>query len=102
MRRQGVIESFESRNVRLHELPDLGRSDLIRVAKERIGEVREQYSDRPLGIARFSLPGYSLDGYAMILVSFSCGPLCGKTWLIILDNTSGSWRVANSFPVTIS
>jgi len=102
VRRQRVIESFESRNVRPHELPDLDRSDLTRVASDRIAEVRERYSDRPSGIARFSLPGYSLDGYAMVLASYSCGNVCGASWLIILDSTTGSWRVANTFPLSVS
>jgi hypothetical protein len=102
MRRQKVIDSFESRNARSHELPDLGRSDLMRVGNERIAEVRQQYSDRPLGVARFSLPGYSLDGYAMMLASYGCGDLCGVSWLIVLDNTTGHWRVENTFPLSVS
>ena len=101
-RRQRVIDSFASRNVRPNDLPELNRSDLMRVPKERLAEVRARYSDRPLGIARFSLPGYSRDGYAMIVVSYNCGGLCGKSWLIILDNTTGSWRVANAYMLGIS
>jgi hypothetical protein len=102
VRRQRLIDSFESRNARRHELPKLNRLDLVRVTSDRIPEVRDQYSDRPLGIARLSLPGYSLDGYAMIVASYGCGSLCGVSWLIILDNTSGSWRVANESPLSIS
>jgi hypothetical protein len=101
-RRQRVIDSFESRNGRPHDLPELNRSDLMRVAKERLAEVQARYSDRPLGKARFSLPGYSRDGYAMIVVSYGCGGLCGMSWLIILDNTTGSWRVANAYMLGIS
>lgn len=101
-RRQRVIDSFESRNSRSHELPELNRSDLMRVAKERIAEVRDRYGDRQLGIARLSLPGYSLDGYAMIAVSYRCGDLCGASWLVILDKTKRNCRVANTFPLGVS
>jgi hypothetical protein len=100
-RRQRVIDSFESRNSRSHELPDLNRSDLMRVATDST-EVRDRFRDRPLGIARFSLPGYSLDGYAMILVVYGCGSLCGQSWLVILDNASGDWRVAKAHTLSIS
>jgi hypothetical protein len=102
VRRQRVIDSFESRNVGRHEVPDLGRADVMRVGNDQLAEVRQQFSDRPLGVARFSLPGYSLDGYAMILVSYGCGSLCGVSWLIVLDSTTGSWRIANTFPLSIS
>jgi hypothetical protein len=102
VRRQRLVDSFELRNASRHELPKLDRSDLRRVANERIAEVRDKYSDRPLGTARLSLPGYSLDGYAMIVASYNCGSLCGVSWLIILDNTTGSWRVANASPLGIS
>lgn len=101
-RRQRVIDSFESRNVRSYKLPDLGRSDLMRIGIGQIAELRQQYSDRPIGVVGFSLPGYSMDGYAMILVSYGCGDLCGASWLIILDNTTGSWRIANGFPLSVS
>jgi hypothetical protein len=101
-RRQHVIDSFESRNVRSYQLPDLGRSDLMRVESGQIAEMRQQYSDRLIGVVRFSLPGYSMDGYAMILVSYGCGDLCGASWLMILDNTTGSWRIANGFPLSVS
>jgi hypothetical protein len=101
-RRQRLVDSFELRNARRNELPKLDRSDVVRVANERIAEVRVKYSDRPIGTARLSLPGYSLDGYAMIVASYECGNLCGKSWLIILDNTTGSWRVANESVVGIS
>jgi hypothetical protein len=101
-RRQRVIDSFESRNVRSYQLPDLGRSDLMRVGIGQIAEMRQQYSDRPIGVVGFSLPGYSMDGYAMILVSYGCGDVCGASWLIILDNTTGTWRIANGFPLSVS
>ena len=100
-RRQRVIDSFESRNSRSHELPDLNRSDLMRVPTNST-EVRDRYRDRPLGTTRFSLPGYSLDGYAMILVTYHCGNLCGASWLVILDNTTGNWLVTKTFPLAIS
>ena len=100
-RRQRVIDSFESRNSRSHELPDLNRSDLMRVPTNST-EVRDRFRDRPLGIAGFSLPGYSSDGYAMMLVTYHCGNLCGASWLVILDNTTGNWRVANTFPLSVS
>jgi len=74
----------------------------VRVAYERVAEVRDKYKDRPLGIAPLSLPGYSQDGYAMIVASYNCGALCGVSWLIILDDTTGSWRVANAFTLAIS
>ena len=102
VRRQRLIDSFELRNARHHELPQLNRSDLIRVASERIADVRDQYRDRPFGIARLSLPGYSPDGYAVIVASYNCGALCGVSWLIVLDNTTGSWRVAKAFTLGVS
>lgn len=98
-RRQRVIASFESRNARPHKLPDLGPA---RIAKERVAGVRRQYRDRPLVIAHFSLPGYSPDGWAMVVASYDCGDLCGASWLIILDKTTGSWRFAKSHPLSIS
>jgi len=101
-RRQRLVDSFELRNARRHDLPNVHRSDLIRVADGRFAEVRDKYRDRPLGTARLSLPGYSLDGYALIGASYDCGALCGVAWLIVLDNTSGSWRVANASPLGIS
>jgi hypothetical protein len=102
-RRQRVIESFESRNGRRQDLPVVSRPDLVLVPDGRIREVYERYSvDRPVGIVRFSLPGYSPDGHAMILASYSCGSLCGVSWLIILDNTTGSWRVVNAHVLSIA
>jgi hypothetical protein len=102
VRRQRAIESFESRNVQRHELPELDRSNVMRVANERIAEVQARYSDRRLGVARFFLPGYSGDGYAMVVAVYGCGNLCGASWLIILDNTTGNWRVANVSPLGIA
>ena len=71
-------------------------------AKERIPAIRKQFNDRPIATARFSLPGYSSDGYAMVVASYGCGSLCGVSWLIILDNTTGIWRIAEVFPLSIS
>lgn len=101
-RRQRLVDSFESRNAHHNETPKFDRSDVMWVAGERIPEVRAKYRDRPLGIARLSLPGYSQDGYAMIAASYNCGARCGVAWLVILDNTTGSWRVANAFTLGIS
>jgi len=83
-------------------LPALDRSDLVIVENQRLGEVRRQYSDRPVGIARFSLPGYSADGYAMVLASYGCGEVCGISLLIILNNDAGTWLIANTYPLSIS
>lgn len=62
----------------------------------RLGEVRRQYSDRPVGIARFSLPGYSAEGYAMVLASYGCGEVCGISLLILLNNDAGIWHIAKT------
>jgi hypothetical protein len=101
-RRLRVIDSFESRNARPHQLPALDRSDLVIVENQRLGEVRRQYSDRPVGIARFSLPGYSADGYAMVLASYGCGEVYGISLLIILNNDAGTWHIAKTHPLSIS
>ncbi|PYR62090.1 MAG: hypothetical protein DMF91_07990 [Acidobacteria bacterium] len=46
------------------------------------------------GVARFSAPAYVDDG-AVVFVSFSCGSLCGKTWLLRLALRDGRWRVVD-------
>ncbi|HMJ85008.1 MAG TPA: hypothetical protein VK504_17625 [Vicinamibacterales bacterium] len=102
LRRQRVIDSFESRNARPHQLPALDRFDLVIVENQRLGEVRQQYSDRPIGIARFSLPGYSPDGYAMVLASYGCGEVCGISLLVILNNDAGIWHIAKTHPLSVS
>ncbi|PYR59328.1 MAG: hypothetical protein DMF91_15060 [Acidobacteria bacterium] len=44
------------------------------------------------GVARVSAPAYVDDG-AVVFVSFSCGSLCGKSWLVRLAPKDGRWRV---------
>ena len=46
------------------------------------------------GVARFSAPAYVDDG-AVVFVSFSCGSLCGKSWLLRLALRDGRWRVVD-------
>jgi hypothetical protein len=46
------------------------------------------------GFARVSAPAYVDDG-AVVFVSFSCGSLCGKTWLLRLALRDGQWRVVD-------
>jgi hypothetical protein len=102
VRRQRLVESFEARNAASHELPAVDRADFIRVENQRLDEVRRQYSDRPVGVSRLSLPGYSSDGYAMVVASYGCGSLCRSSWLIILDNTTVTWRLTKTQPLSIS
>jgi len=42
------------------------------------------------------------DGRAIIYVTFSCGGLCGMTWLVRLERRGDQFRVKTSAMLTIS
>ena len=46
------------------------------------------------GFAQVSAPAFVDDG-AVVYVSFSCGSLCGKSWLLRLALRDGRWRVVD-------
>jgi hypothetical protein len=49
------------------------------------------------GIIRFSRVGYSDDGReAAVAVSYSCGQLCGRGSIVVLEKRDGVWRVRSS------
>lgn len=55
------------------------------------------------GWVRFSAPAYSdATGDAVVYVSYACGGLCGKGWLIRLSPVGLGWRIANSILVAES
>jgi hypothetical protein len=53
------------------------------------------------GVARVSAPAQVDDG-AVVFVSFSCGSLCGKSWLVRLALKDGRWRLVDRKLLTIS
>jgi hypothetical protein len=53
------------------------------------------------GFAQVSAPAFVDDG-AVVFVSFSCGSLCGKSWLVRLALRDGRWRVVDRKLLSVS
>jgi len=53
------------------------------------------------GFAQVTAPGFVDDG-AVVLVSFACGSLCGKSWLVRLTLRDGRWRVVDQKLLSVS
>jgi hypothetical protein len=74
------------------ELDAIFRRGFWREFNERFGRV---------GLVTFSAPGIADNG-AIIYVTFSCGGLCGMTWLVQLERHADQFRVKTSTMLTIS
>jgi hypothetical protein len=53
------------------------------------------------GWARFSAPGFNGAGDALVFVTFSCGPMCGESWLMRLALIGDEYRVERRTLVSV-
>lgn len=90
-----TVEAFDDRLavVLAHELDELFQHP------DGWQEFKKRYEQ--IGIVRFSAPAIAGDD-AAVFVAFSCGGLCGKTWLVTLQRRGNEFRVTNSRMLTIS
>ena len=104
-----LARTFASRNATASAVPQFEE----RIALVPAGELEEVFR-RPrdgwqefnrrfgrAGLVRFSAPAIEGD-YAVVYVSFGCGPLCGKSWLVTLERRRGRFRVQKSHSLTMS
>ena len=94
------MQSFLERNRKSRRLVTDQIDGLILVAPEDLS--REFADKRASGVVRFSAPGYSDDGHALLYGSYFCGALCGYGWLFLLERTGESWRVVATEMLWIS
>ena len=101
---QQLASSFEQRNSTGNRLPALPHPRIEFIEYEALLRSFESgaYRSRARGYARFSLPGYTEDGKALVYAGYSCGGLCGAGWLFLLTRTEGVWRVVHLTSVWMS
>jgi hypothetical protein len=92
--RRELIESFKAINRNRQRLPRLLSRDVVMVSTREIFESRDKPQGPARGYSYLSRPAYSKDGYALLYASYTCGVLCGQSWLVVLQRTATGWQVA--------
>lgn len=100
--RKELANSCRERNRQNTEFPRTRIPQLILANVAEVSEVWKRESARARGFVKFSRPGYSSDGRAMLVASYTCGGLCGHGWLFLLEHGSGDWRVISNRPLYVS
>ena len=99
-----LVNSLESRNTESHPLPlpALAGVLLLDARKDQPTDPLDRHYRRRMFAASLSLPGYSQGRHALVYGSYSCGGLCGYSWLFVLEKTGEQWRVTSSTVTAIS
>jgi hypothetical protein len=92
--RQELIDAFRTINRSRQRLPRLPSRHVTMVSTKAIAASRDKPQGPAHGYSYFSRPAYSKDGYALVYASYTCGVLCGQSWLVVLHRTAEGWRVA--------
>ena len=96
-------------------VPDLNLPSVRLVAPDVVQRAFESRRDEPhdgwqqlgrsfpgfRGVAQVSAPA-SVDEGSVVYASFSCGALCGKSWLVRLALKDGRWRVVDRKLLSVS
>lgn len=96
--RNAMPAGFEPFDDRLVVVP---RHELDEVFQRRDGWQAFKKRYEQVGVVRFSAPAIAGDD-AAVYVGFSCGLLCGKTWLVTLQRHGAEFRVKDARMLTIS
>jgi hypothetical protein len=85
-----LVRSFEHRNSDWHALPRM------KAQHARMFSRKEYFDgDTPTDFVVFSLPGYSARGLAIVYARFSCGSLCGTSYIVVLQRSRSSWQIVS-------
>src|SRR5947209_17002437 len=87
------------------QIPDLNLPSIQLIALDVVQRAFEQGRDDGWeqlgrsfpgfkGFAQVSAPAFVDDG-AVVYVSFTCGSLCGKSWLVRLSLRDGRWHIVD-------
>ena len=98
--RAQLAQSFRERNRESHRFAGDDLEGLLAVSAKEFQQKREAMPTA--GVVRFSAPGYSTVGYALVYGSYICGGLCGYGWLFLLKQEESAWRVVASEGLWIS
>jgi hypothetical protein len=101
-RRSELVDSLEMRNASPYPLPVIDHPAVVLIPIDRSEQAVERYRESAGGFSRLSLPGYSVDGYALMYGVYGCGSLCGYGWLFVLKKTDGMWQVQSAVVTSIS
>ena len=85
-----LVHSFEERNVDWRALPALRNKYVESISRQRYFDLTQS----PRGLVVFSLPGYSRTGRAVVHATFSCGMLCGTTYVVVLQRSAHGWTIS--------
>lgn len=95
--REELKAQFKSRNAVSRPLAKPRGEHVAILSDDQFREVQERIMRGERGnYAVFSLPAYSRDGHAIVYVGYTCGNLCGKLWLFLLEKIESKWRVQGS------
>jgi hypothetical protein len=102
--RKELVASFEGRNAESHPLPLSAYPGivLLDLSKDSPAGGLDRDYRRMIGSSSLSLPGYSTDGHALMSAGYSCGSLCGYSWLFVLEKVGGRWQVKSATVTAIS
>jgi hypothetical protein len=92
--RRELIEAFTAINRNRQRLPRLPARDVAMASRRAIFQSRDKPQGPARGYSYFSRPAYSKDGYALVYASYTCGTLCGQSWLVVLHRIAEGWQVA--------
>jgi len=101
-RRALLAGAFWSRNEQSHTLPVASVRDVIWFAPSDVARVVGGESNHTAGIAGFSAPAYSGDGYALLFAKYRCGELCEYSWFLLLERQGEQWQVLSQKMVGVS
>ena len=99
--RRRLARSLRERN-RQEQDVDLQETNLITLAHpDALFAVMQSNPDRFGGFSKFSRPGYE-GSHAIVCATYTCGGLCGKGWLILLNREVDRWRVTSAQLIWVS